>query len=152
MAKGLPFDETQKQRLLNELAQGSSLVYAAASIGVAISTVKRHAKDDPAFAVAINEAAQTADGKMQRRLYDEILDQKSINGMFRWLESRQSYEWGQRKLIVNEHVGPGGGPIQVAVASTDSLRELLTDPDYHQKMMSVVKELPMIEATATETP
>lgn len=150
MASGIPFDAQAKHRIVLALQNGDSLTHAALECGFSTQTIRKHLKDDAEFAQAVADAAGYADGKMQSHLYKTILAEDSISGMFRWLESRQPQDFGQKKLVVNQHVGPGGGPVQIAVASTDSLRELLSDDDYRDKMLSVVKELPMIEATATE--
>lgn len=150
MGSGQPFDEQAKRRLLFALKDGDSLNHAAIECGFSVQTVRKHIKADPEFAQEVADAVGYADGKMQRHLYKTIMAEDSISGMFRWLESRQPHEFGQKKLVVNQHVGPGGGPIQVAVASTDSLRELLSDDNYRDKMLAMVHDLPMIDTTARE--
>jgi hypothetical protein len=150
MATGVPFDEVAKRRIIAQMAEGSSLAYASESSGFSVSTVRRHMRENPEFAQAVTDAVQRADGKVQKKLYDTILEEKSIPGMFRWLEARQAAEFGQKKLVVNQHVGPGGGPVQVAIATTDQLRELISDPETRAQMLDTVRQLPMIEATARE--
>lgn len=151
MGSGQPFDEVAKRRFLNYIESGDSIASAAKQLGFTPATARKHIKADREFAQAIADAVQAGDGEIQRKLRRAILeDDGNISGMFRWLERRQPHEWGDNKTIQHQHVGPGGGPIQVAVASTDSLRELLGDENYREKMLGVVRDIPMIEATATE--
>lgn len=144
------FDTEARLRVIQKMRTGGNLTLAAEAAGFSVATVKRHMKEDPAFAQEITDAINYGDGEMQATLREVLIRDENVPGMFRWLESRQAQEFGQKKLVVNQHVGPGGGPIQVAVATTDQLRELLGDPEYRDKMLSVVNDLPMIEATATE--
>jgi len=120
------FDTEARLRVIQKMRTGGNLTLAAEEAGLPVATVR------------------------QATLREVLIRDENVPGMFRWLESRQAQEFGQKKLVVNQHVGPGGGPIQVAVATTDQLRELLGDPEYRDKMLSVVNDLPMIEATATE--
>lgn len=151
MASGIPFDKVQKRRIANMIEQGSTIAHAAKAIGFTPTTVNRHLREDPEFAQMIADAIQSGDGEIQAKLRSTILEEESISGMFRWLERRQPAEWGERKLVVNQHVGPGGGPVQVAMATTDQLRELLSDPEHRDKMLDTIRQLPMIEATASES-
>ena len=144
------FDTEARLRVIQKMRTGGNLTIAAEAAGFSVATVKRHMKEDPAFAQEITDAINYGDGEMQVTLREVLIREENVPGMFRWLESRQAQDFGQKKLVVNQHVGPGGGPIQVAVATTDQLRELLGDPDYRDKMLAVVNDLPMIEATATE--
>lgn len=152
MGSGIPFDAQAKRRIIASLKRGRSLAYAAAECGFTTQTVKRHIANDREFEHEVYDAIQYADGKVQATFYDKMLDPEAPNlkAMQWWLETRQPAEFGQKKLIVNQHVGPGGGPIQVAVASTESLRELLTGEDTREKMLALTKSLPVIEASASE--
>ena len=147
---GIPFDDVQKQRVLGMIRNGATLAYAASQCGFSPATVRKHIREDREFAQAVTDAVQVGDGEIQMKLRKEILEQKSIGGMFKWMERREPGDWGEKKLVVNQHVGPGGGPIQHAIATTDQLRELLSDPEYRDKTLAMVRDLPMIEATATE--
>ena len=113
------FDAEARLRVIQKVRLGGNLTVAAEAAGFSVATVKRHMKDDPAFAQEITDAINYGDGEMQLTLREVLIRDENVPGMFRWLESRQ-------------------------------LRELLGDPEYRDKMLSVVNDLPMIEATATE--
>ncbi len=134
-------------------AREAGLLALSALFGIIIASTAYYAAiyaAGPTFAQESPDAVNYGDGEIQVTLREVLIREENVPGMFRWLESRQAQDFGQKKLVVNQHVGPGGGPIQVAVATTDQLRELLGDPDYREKMLAVVNELPMIETTATE--
>lgn len=150
MGMGAAFDDQAKRRVLLSLEAGHPLAVAAEKAGYTVSTVRKHIRLDPDFAQAVTDAVDTVDGRMEKNLHDWIVEQESIGGALKWLERRQARSWGEQKLVVNQHVGPGGGPIQIAVASTETMRELLSDENYRDKMLELVRDIPMIEATASE--
>ena len=150
MHVGVAFDEQAKRRVVLALGSGVPLAVAAERSGFSVSTVRRHMRLDPEFAQNVADAVDVVDGNMEKNLHDWIVDQESIGGALKWLERRQARTWGEQKLVVNQHVGPGGGPIQVAIASTDTLRELLSDDNYRDRMLELVRDVPMIEATGSE--
>jgi hypothetical protein len=150
MATGVPFDDVAKKRVLVALKSGSSLAVASAKAGFSPSTVRKHLQADPEFANAVADHRAQVNGEVEDMVLRRIMEDENISAGFEWLKRRDPYEFGDRKIITNQHVGPGGGPVQIAVATTDQLRELLGDPDSRAQMLDVVRQLPMIEATATE--
>ncbi len=120
---------------------------AAEDIGFTYPTIQGHLRRNPEFSAAYAEARRRALEPIEEVAYDKALE-GDFNFVKMVLNNRAPEDWSDRKVV--SHTGPNGGPIQVAAVSTDSLREMLTNPELRREALSLMREIPAIEATARE--
>ena len=94
------FDSEARLRVIQKMRTGGNLTLAAEEAGFSVATVKRHMKDDPVFAQEVTDAINYGDGEIQVTLREVLIREENVPGMFRWLESRQAQDFGQKKLVV----------------------------------------------------
>ncbi len=144
---GRGFDDDAKARWLTLIARGRMPRSAAEDIGFTYPTIQGHLRRNPEFSAAYAEARRRALEPIEEVAYDKALE-GDFNFVKMVLNNRAPEDWSDRKVV--SHTGPNGGPIQVAAVSTDSLREMLTNPELRREALSLMREIPAIEATARE--
>lgn len=143
------FGDFEKKRFVELLARGRAPALAAEDIGFTYATIRRHLKEDVAFAEAAEQAVLVVDARVEEVAYDMATSGDSPASTWKWLERRRPAQWGETKNV--QVTGPGGGPIQLAAVTTDALREVLTAGDTRDAALAMVQELPaVIEATGRE--
>ena len=143
------FGDFEKKRFVDLLARGRAPALAAEDIGFTYATIRRHLKEDVAFAEAAEQAILVVDARVEEVAYDMATSGDNPASTWKWLERRRPAQWGETKNV--QVTGPGGGPIQLAAVTTDALREVLTAGDTRDAALAMVQELPaVIEATGRE--
>lgn len=143
------FGDFEKKRFVELLARGRAPALAAEDIGFTYATIRRHLKEDVAFAEAAEQAVLVVDARVEEVAYDMATSGDNPASTWKWLERRRPAQWGETKNV--QVTGPGGGPIQLAAVTTDALREVLTAGDTRDAALAMVQELPaVIEATGRE--
>lgn len=144
-----PFDAQAKARYVALLDRGRMPRLAAEDIGFAWSTVQKHLKEDREFATACHDASMRLDEHVEEVLLDLALD-GNLGAITKWFQGRQPGKYVETQRPGQG--GSGGGSIQIAVVSTDTLRQMLTG-EQRGDMLELVKEIPAIapiETTGTE--
>ena len=147
---GKPFDDAAKDRYLTLIARGTPIALAASQVGVTVSTVKRHLKDDVDFAMAVEDAIQLVDDRVEAVAYDLAVSGDNPASTWKWLERRRRSSWAETKDIHHVVSGPGGGPIQLAEVTTQALRGVLVDDETRSAALQMARELPILEAEVVE--
>lgn len=136
-----PFDADAKAAYVRRIAQGRPPLSAAEDIGFTWPTIRRHLQDDPEFAEACQIAEMRATEPVEETLMDLALE-GNIVAIKEVLHNRRPDRWQDRKVVQNQHVGPGGGPIQVV--TMEVLREALTEGDTREAMLELLHTVPAI--------
>jgi hypothetical protein len=113
MAGGRPskYSEDYCNEVVEFLAGGHSVTAFAGHIGVARSTVFKWADEFPEFSVALKAGQAKATAFWESILIKVARDGGgNATAAIFGLKNRASDDWSDK--IVNEHSGPGGGPIQ----------------------------------------
>jgi len=125
MTKGIDHVRTEQNAKMVEAmtAYGVTQGDIAAVLGVSLSTIKTHYRDE------LDTAIAKANSKIAERLYKKALDGDTTSMIF-WLKTRA--RWAE--TIKQEHSGPEGGPVQHEVRTAEELaREILFDVAKPQK-------------------
>lgn len=145
-----PFDALVKKRYVALLDRGRLPRLAAEDVGFAWSTVQKHLKEDREFATACHDASMRLDEHVESVVLDLALD-GNLAAAKMWFQGRQPGKYVEAQRPGQGGVG-GGQAIQIAVVSTDALRQMLTG-EQRGDMLELVKEIPAIapiETTGTE--
>lgn len=140
-----PFDDQAKRRYIRVLEQGRPRKLAAADLGFSWNTVAKHLREDPEFREQFNDAL---DRRIER--IEEVgleLAEDGHFGAIKFMLERLS-----REKYGDPTKGQGGGPTsvtQVAIVTTDALRELLSGDDRDQAL-GFVNDLPVLEAEVVD--
>lgn len=104
MTKGIDHVRTEQNAKMVEAmtAYGVTQGDIAAVLGVSLSTIKTHYRDE------LDTAIAKANSKIAERLYKKALDGDTTSMIF-WLKTRA--RWAE--TIKQEHSGPDGGPVQL---------------------------------------
>ena len=90
------------------------------------------------------------DARVQEVAYDAAVSGDDMASTWRWLERRQRHDWADTKNVQHTVSGPGGGPVLIGAVVGQALREVLTDPSTRAEALAMARDIPAIEATATE--
>lgn len=144
------FGPTEKQRFINLISTGRPPALAAEDVGVTWATVRKHLREDPEFGAQVEQATLIVDSRVQEVAYDAAVSGDDMASTWKWLERRQRSEWADTKNVQHTVSGPGGGPVMLGAVVGQALREVLTDPETRTEALALARQLPAIEATATE--
>lgn len=147
MPKGAEFDAGAKARYIQLIRRGRPPRLAAEDIGFTYATVRKHAGLDPDFAEAMVEAGYASIEPVEEVLRDKALegDMSAIKMVL--TNVGEPGRWLDKRVVQQQITGPGGGPIQIAVAA--EIRAVLTDPDTrHAAIETLCREVPMLTAEA----
>lgn len=138
------FSQQHKRRYIALIDRGRMPRLAAEDIGFSWSTIQRHLRDDPDFRQACEEASLRLDEHVEEVLLDKALD-GDMGAIKMWFQGRQPGKYQESRQV--QVTGPGGGPIQLATASTEGLRTMLTSPESRTAMLELVREIPAVIET-----
>lgn len=148
MASGEPFDDTAKDRYLTLIERGRMPRCAAQDIGFAWSTIKKHLQSDQTFATRYEDAV----GRRIERIEEVVFDQAE-DGHFGSqrliLERLKADQWADKSKGLAGGSQGGTSVTQVAIVTTDALRELLSGENAAEAL-ATVSALPVIETTGRD--
>lgn len=101
------------ERMIALMGEGYSLTAAAADLGFHRGTIYEWAEKHPEFGNAIKIARGKRVQALERRLLREDMPGPAMTGTIFALKNADAEEW--REKVVNENVGPNGGPQQHVV-------------------------------------
>jgi hypothetical protein len=136
-ATGRAFTSRDKGRFVRLVARGVSKPAAAEKVGFRWATVRKHLKEDPAFAEMVADAEDELVDKVAAVPVQKALDGNLAAAIF-VLTNKRPHEWRDAKVIRQEHSGPGGGPIQIVQATVIALKEVLTDESTRAAALDLV--------------
>lgn len=113
MAGGRPskYSPAYCDEVISTLAEGLSVTAFAGRIGVARSTVFKWAEEHPEFSDALKVGQAKATEFWEKALIAIARgDGGNATAAIFGLKNRAPDDWADK--VVNEHSGPGGGPIQ----------------------------------------
>lgn len=145
---GNAFGPREKARFVELVQRGRRPRTAAEDVGFTWQTVRNHLRSDPAFAEAFQEAGDLASERVEEVVYD-LATEGSLAAAKFWLTNR-TRDWVDSTKQV-QVTGAGGGPIELAVGSTEMWRNLLQDPEARTEALAFAREVPAIEATGRES-
>lgn len=141
MGYGVPFDAQAKARFVAVLKKRHGRQSAAAEVGVTWATVKKHLKEDMAFLNAVEEAEGLRIEAIETTLYDMALDE-NLGAIKEVLHNEAGHKWRDQQVLRHEHSGVGGGPIQIAQATTHALVAILTDGSVRANALELASGMP----------
>lgn len=144
------FGEKEKRRYVSIVSSGRPPALAAEDVGVTWATVRKHLREDPEFGAEVEQATLIVDARVQEVAYDAAVSGDDMASTWKWLERRQRHEWADTKNVQHTVSGPGGGPVMLGAVVGQALREVLTAPETRESALALAREIPAIEATATE--
>jgi hypothetical protein len=148
-----PFDVNAKRRYTELIRRGRPPALAAEDLGFSFGTIRKHMREDRDFADGVEAAALVLAEEVEQVYFDIAVEGNDPNTTRDWLRNRLPQRWRDTgKVIQHQLTGAGGGPIQIAAASTDALRAVLADPESRQEALAFAREMPAIEAEAHEQP
>ena len=117
MTKGIDHVRTEQNAKMVEAmtAYGVTQGDIAAVLGVSLSTIKTHYRDE------LDTAIAKANSKIAERLYKKALDGDTTSMIF-WLKTRA--RWSE--TVKQELSGPNNGPIQHEATVTHKILSLMT--------------------------
>lgn len=148
MPSGVPFDDAQKDRLLQLVAEkGMHPATAAETIGFTWGTVKEHLIEDVLFRDALGDAQELALARVEDKLYDEALH-GNLGAIKMWLTNRAPRgRWVDERDRGSGHAGGAAPPALVIGA----VRELVLQGDTREVTVDALLSapLPMIEVESS---
>lgn len=136
------FTVRARATFLVALAETCNVTEACRTADITRTAVYVHRNKDPDFAAQWDVAEQMAADRLEREAwrrgvegYDKpIIHQGEITGTYREYSDRmleillKGHRPKYREKVINEHTGPGGGPIQISttqrIARIESLMEI----------------------------
>lgn len=151
MASGVPFDDTQKDRLLRLVGEkGLHPATAAEQIGFTWGTVKSHLESDSGFREAFVEAQEVSIARVEDELYKQAVEYGNLGAIKMILTNRAP----RGRWVDERDRGAGGrgglGDPSIVLAG---VREMLTSPEGGTAVIDRLVAVPLpgaIEATATD--
>lgn len=92
-----------RAKVIALLAKGADLASAAKAVKVSRKGLYLAAKNDPAFAQAIQEGKDVADDAVVSALWTKAVKGKNVIAMIFWLKNRRPTEWRDKREL--EHSG-----------------------------------------------
>ncbi len=108
--------EERQRRFLAEYAKHGTVAHAAATAGIARSTIYQWRDADAEFAAAMDSAYQVSTDTLEASAYTRALAGDTTLTIF-LLKGRRREVYGDR--LAAEHSGPNGGSVQLTVTVVD---------------------------------
>ena len=143
------FDVEAKERFLVAISRGTPPAPAAERLGFTFGTVKQHLKTDTEFAEGYEHAGLIRDERVEEAMYDLATEGQHLGAMKEWLHNRQADRWKDQTKQLGPGQGGGSTTVNIGVVTTDALRELVSGEN-RAEALDLLKQVPAIEATATE--
>jgi hypothetical protein len=98
------FTAVKREKFIKLLADGSRRGTAAQAVGISRAQVCNYAKDNPQFALAMNEAEMESNEPVEDALYQAALS-GNVVAIQVWLYNRMPDRWADRRKVDLKHEG-----------------------------------------------
>ena len=95
MAKANTFTTLKKDKLIEELEQGTTIKSACGVVGVTTQTYYYHIDKDEDFKNRAEEAKRKADAQVEKSLFQTAIE-GNVKAIKYWLTNRNPEDWGDK--------------------------------------------------------
>lgn len=128
--------EEQKIDLCGIVANGRGAAYALTCVTATFEDLRAAIDEDPLFATNYDMALRLRDEQIEYALHERAKT-GNVPAIRFWLSNRRGEEWSEDRTV--RHVGPAGGPIEIAQTTVIALRELLTQDDMREQAIEWIE-------------